>query len=152
MENICDLLFVFQVTDETSCCLIAANMSTWRSVFCAATWTSWFRHVIAGVRWPRGAWPLYCCPRTHILTPTEQCWTPSRGQSSIYPAEWKADFIFGKKEKQKNHCSGHSHDSLIDFKLLLRFFLMAGWSCWRSKPAWTVSWCMTWIWLSPCRK
>lgn len=65
-----DLFFVFQATDQTSCCPIAANMSTWRSVFCAATWTCWCRRVIGGVRWPREAWLPSCCLTTQILTPT----------------------------------------------------------------------------------
>lgn len=70
---------IFQVTDRISCYQTAANTSTWRNVFCAATWTCQFRHVIDGERWPQEAWLLPYCLTASRPTPTAECWPLWKG-------------------------------------------------------------------------
>lgn len=74
-------VFLLQVTDRPSYCLTAVNMSIWRSVFCAATWTCWFRRAIGGARWPQEAWLPCCCHRIHSVILIREFWPLSAGEN-----------------------------------------------------------------------
>lgn len=84
------LVCLLQVTDKASCCLIVVNMWTWRSDFCSATWTYWFRRVIGGERRPQEEWQLYCCLRTHSANPTREWWPLLPGRNVLIQHDHEA--------------------------------------------------------------
>lgn len=111
--------FGFQVTDETSCCLIAVNTSTWRSASYAATWTCWCRRATAGVPWPREAWWPCCCLRTSVRIPTEARWPLSRGWSIVFARKFPSDFPFFFLSLTYIHIIHHIYIEIIILVILM---------------------------------